>query len=131
MAAKIGRPTKLNPTIQGLLCDAIVKGLPFNHACSLVGISYQTMREWMKKGKNQLEGLYRDFYVAIKKSEALVVQNALESIHSASRAGTWTASAWLLERRYPEQFGRKRLQSEEVTPIEISITGLPRPPKEG
>jgi hypothetical protein len=89
------------------------------------------MRDWITKGEKQSTGLYLDFLVAIKRAEAFAVAEAIESIRNASKDGTWTASAWLLERRYPEQFGRQRLQSEDCRPIEISITGLPRPPKEG
>ncbi len=79
MAEKRGRPTKLKPTIQGLLCDAISKGLPYNHACSLVGICYQTMRDWIAKGEKQSTGLYLDFLVAIKRAEAIAVSEAPNS----------------------------------------------------
>lgn len=43
---------------------------------------------------------------AIKDAESYAANVALQSIQRAARGGQWQAGAWLLERRYPHEYGK-------------------------
>jgi len=125
--SKRGRPTKKTPALVDALVKAITNGMSFRHSCQLVGISYAGFCKWMERGRNG-EQEYVDFFDRIKSAEALCIENALEVIQkSALIDKNWTAAAWILERKYPELYGKNRLQSDTVQSIELKITGLPRP----
>ena len=48
---------------------------------------------------------------AVHKGEAECVLAHAEVINKAEKAGDWRASAWLLERRFPKEYGPRRLCS--------------------
>lgn len=69
-----------------------------------------TFSKWINhpKSENQLQ-----LSQALKKVEADYKSNLLAMIYNAGAEGTWQAAAWILERKYPEEFGRKdRVQAE-------------------
>jgi hypothetical protein len=47
-----------------------------------------------------------EFLQAIKDSEGEGAETCLAVIRKAALDGIWTAAAWLLERRYPDLYGR-------------------------
>lgn len=102
-----GRPTKLTPAIQAKVCDAIRSGNFRETAATFAGIDRSTLHRWLKRGETKRRGACHDFAVAVGKaladSEALLVAR----IAKAASEGTWQASAWLLERRHPERWGRR------------------------
>jgi hypothetical protein len=102
-----GRPTKLTPGIQAKVCDAIRSGNFRETAAKFAGIDRSTLHRWLKRGENKRRGACHDFAVAVDKaladSEALFVAR----IAKAANEGTWQASAWLLERRFSENWGRR------------------------
>lgn len=56
-----------------------------------------------------------------------MVVDAVTLIQGAARAGDWRATAWLLERRFPQQFGRAtrhELSGPEGQPVEFQTGGL-------
>ena len=64
----------------------------------------------MEKAKEDMEeGLntkYVQFFHKVKKASADFRAYHMLKIREAGDSGTWQASAWLLERCYPEEFGR-------------------------
>jgi len=46
---------------------------------------------------------------AVSRAEIKGKERHFLNIAKAGEKGIWTASAWILERRYPEEFGRHRL----------------------
>lgn len=48
----------------------------------------------------------RRFRLAVKKAEADSITSLVKTITTAGRRN-WTASAWMLERRHPDDFGRR------------------------
>ncbi|MDK2946097.1 MAG: hypothetical protein PWQ85_869 [Geotoga sp.] len=58
----------------------------------------------------------------MKEAESKSMIRHLSNIVKASQEGNWQASAWILERRFPELWGRKdrfNLNSEECVVIKI------------
>lgn len=81
-------------------------------ACRAVGISYDTLLNW-EKGRfprnltDDQKLLKEEFAEALQRAEGEFVVRHLGYIHQAAAQGDWKASAFLLERRRPEEFGRQ------------------------
>lgn len=97
---------KLTPKLKDTICEYIKEGNYINTACEAVGISKHAFFMWMKKGEAESEGVYRDFFDSIKKAQADGEMFLLKTIRVKSME-QWTAAAWILERKYPEKWGRR------------------------
>ena len=93
------RPTKYTPETVSKILEAISTGASYEHAAAYGGISYETFRTWREE--------FSAFSVAIKKAEAEALVGRLEVIDNAAIDGSWQAAAWWLERKYPDQWGRR------------------------
>lgn len=78
-------------------------------AVAKAGIGQSTFHRWMERGT--LDGDehadYREFRASVEAAEADAEILHIQRIAAASKAGSWTASAWWLERRFPERWSRK------------------------
>lgn len=91
-------PQNLDQCVAG-----IAAGLTIGDACALAGIDRRTF--WVhRKNDPALDLKVQRAYISFKLKHIKNIQTASES--------NWTASAWLLERKFPEEFGAK--QSIEV-----------------
>lgn len=99
--------TKLTPALQKKIGDNIILGMPIKYAAEVSGITERAFYYWMDAGEKAKSGLYYDFYNYINECKAKSIQTHLKLITKAAKAGTWVASAWLLERRFPDEFGKK------------------------
>ena len=121
---RTGRPPKINdPALRTRILDALRVGATYVHACAYGGIAYNTFNEWMKRGEAARSGAFLDFYEDVKKAEGDAVAKWLGVIDKAALDGQWQAAAWKLERRYPETYGRRIIQTEvsgrDGGPVEI------------
>ena len=107
----MGRPSKLTPEVTKRLTEAIRAGNYYEAACGYAGIGYSTFRAWMVKGEKAKSGKYREFVEAITRAEyeAEVRMVALWQKHMPE---DYRAIRDFLERRYPDRWGRKRLDIE-------------------
>lgn len=106
-----GRPTKLTPEVQKTVCDTVSGGGTDRVACLRAGISVSGLGEWKRRGAAGEEP-YAAFLAAYKRAEGDFGLRNLALIGKAAQDGTWQAAAWLLERRYPEEYGRKVVQGQ-------------------
>jgi hypothetical protein len=106
-----GRPTLLTPDVQARIVKAIQAGMTYRLACQYGGIDDETFRHWKIRGATGEEP-YCGFLGAVKAAEAEGVRQNLARIEAAAEHGAWQASAWLLERRYPQEYG-KTVQTQE------------------
>lgn len=60
----------------------------------------------MKRGSDSKAGVYFEFFEAVKTAEAQAVARSVATIQAASRK-SWQAAAWWLERKHPDEWGRK------------------------
>ena len=109
-------------------CNAI-EGLKGRvSACKEAGIGYDAFLEWLKK--------YPEFTEAVKKAEAKAEgegrERAIQAIFKAMDT-QWTAGAWWLERKFPDEFGNRQridhggslnVEGNVKTTIEISDKSL-------
>lgn len=111
-----GRKSKYEPERVEKLLEAIRLGATYRHACDYAGIHIDTFYEWQDK--------HPEFPEQIKLAEGAGVISNLQVIKTAS-AENWTAAAWLLERRHPEDYGRRVNDNRNThsgpngTPIQI------------
>jgi len=117
----MGRKTKLNEEKIKELCAALPTALYVETAANMVGIPHRTLRHWLKRGREarakaerdhtpipKSEQIYASLAEEIRKAVASSQIHALRCVHEAATAGQWQAAAWLLERRFPNLFGRDR-----------------------
>lgn len=79
--------------------------------CAL-GIHESTFYRWIGDPKNKLQ---RELSEGLKQEEAAFKQTLLTTIRAAALARNqyWTAAAWLLERKYPDEYGKADRRRDE------------------
>lgn len=99
--------------------------------CAL-GIHESTFYRWIGDPKNKLQ---RALCEGLKKEEAQFKQTLLTTIRAAALARNqyWTAAAWLLERKYPDEYGKaERMRdngADEAAPrIVLGVVAQPVQP---
>jgi hypothetical protein len=81
--------------------QALKLGATYALACKYAGIHVDTFIEWRK---HKVE-----FSEAVEKAEGDAVVGWLAVIQKAAQNNEWTAAAWKLERRYPQDYGRQKV----------------------
>lgn len=119
-----GRKPKvtITPEITKLICDGIAAGMTKKAAMEGI-ISEPTFYAYLNKGEEDVnkgkDSEYAKFFKQVKESERNFMEKNLRVIQEAT-ASTWTAAAWLLERRFPDEYGRNRLEitGKEGEPVQ-------------
>jgi len=118
----MARKTKLSPEIQEQICKHISIGVPFKYAALACGISERTLYNWLERGEKEKRGKYFQFLQAVKEAEARSIVRDIAILEKAAQEGKWQAVAWRLERRHPQDFGRKdEFRLEHSGKIDISV----------
>lgn len=134
----MARRTKLTKETQARICDLIESGNTVAVAAQAAGITEQTFYNWKRRGEaaeerqrvgeklTATERSYLSFFEAIKRAEAVSHAAAVAQIRKAGDK-QWQALAWWLERKFPEQWGRRdttkieaTVRQKEVKPEELS-----------
>jgi len=111
----VKRPTRLSKQLIEQIATYIENGNFAQDACKLADVSEAGYYKWLATGRAILDGelpktkanaLTVDLVEAIKHADAKFKAYHLSNINKASRT-TWQASAWMLERRFPEEYGRR------------------------
>lgn len=131
-----GQPTKLTPDAIERFLTGRRLGVPKKDCAALAGWSEALRCHFLAVGADARDRLEEggtltakdrrclDFLDADEKAEAQFKQAALARIVAAAQQPRhWTAAAWLLERRHPDEFGVRRV---EVTgpnggPIQVDV----------
>jgi len=98
---------RLNKKIIGIAAQHIRAGTPQKYVASIIGVSEHTWYAWLKAGENKKRKIFVQFYQAIEKAKAEAISRNVMLINQAAQNGTWQAAAWWLERRYPQEFGKR------------------------
>ena len=130
-----GRPTKLTPEVADVVVEGISLGLSYRKAAEAAGISERTLHTWRKRGsESKRKNRFSQFHQRIEEAEAktaikmgqAIVRSVLEpsievkkhtkklpgggelvEVYETHRPPNAKYAAWWLERRMPEQFGRR------------------------
>lgn len=113
----MARPSKYTPEREAKIVEALAAGNTRKTAARLAGIDQGTLENWMLR--------YSGFSAAVEKAEADAEASHVANIKAAAVGGSWTASAWWLERRRHEDWGRKdRLEIVQTIRQMVRDAGL-------
>jgi transposase-like protein len=109
-----GRPTKYTPETVKRIIEAIKLGVAYVDAANYAGVGLATFNEWRDR--------YPEFAEAVESASGQAVTACMAKIQKAATEGSWQASAWILERRHPDRYGRTRVEltGAEGGPVAIA-----------
>ncbi|HEY8597354.1 MAG TPA: hypothetical protein VIL85_02920 [Thermomicrobiales bacterium] len=120
MDRRVGRPTRLNEEIVKRLLEMFSLGASQADACRYAGVSHDSLQRWIAAGRAELaaiEGMAEGEHdcsdaavlvLAIDRAMGEFAKTQLANIKlAATSPNNWTASAWLLERRLPDDWGKR------------------------
>jgi len=97
---KVGRPSKKEAVREELLAN-LREAMSIKAACALSGVGKSTFYDWV----NNDDEFAADVEAAKRFSEAVMVSRVKAL---GEEKADWRAYAWLLERRFPEEWTAKR-----------------------
>lgn len=121
------RKLKLTPELANEILDNLRAGNTIKTVAGAAGISDDTFFQWLRWGEEDLkakkDNALTRFALDVKKARHEAEARCVQIIANAA-IETWTAAAWLLERRNPEMWGRKdrvTLEGNEEKPIVFGL----------
>lgn len=106
-----GRPSKRTREVEADLTLMLAQGVPVKVAAAATEVSPRSVRRWLREGDlrervAEVRATEREDVRADAITEARLVVLILRAAQT-----DWRASAWFLERRWPEQWGAERTQT--------------------
>jgi hypothetical protein len=111
------------------ILNATVAGLPFHVCAAEGGVTGPTLKRWLEKGQRAQERIdegeidelstveveFAEFFMGVNQQHAKAMINPYKTVHDAATTGqSVKAAQWLLERRWPDDFGdKKKLQIDQ------------------
>lgn len=106
-------PNKLTDELADEAIRLVRNGATNADVIAYIGVVESTFYNWLKNPKTEAQIKLSE---GLKKAETERKLWHLQRIHKAAEEGDWKASAWYLERRYPNEYARtQRLTGEVVT----------------
>ena len=99
------RPLLADPARRKRLVEAIRAGSTHELACKFAGISLRAFYDAMAKARAGTD--FVDLLDELGEAEGAGAMIALATIRKAAQNGQWQAAAWILERRYPGEYGQR------------------------
>lgn len=99
--------SKLTEELCDKICKDIQQGGTLKYAAMHNGITEQTFYNWMKRGEESKTqtGKFFEFFESVKRAQEDGKTRLISKIEMHGERN-WQALAWLLERMYPDEFGR-------------------------
>lgn len=101
-----GRPGKLTEELSEGIVASIRRGNYIETAANINGVSKPSVFAWMKKGREQKNGIYRRFLDALLKAQSEFEAEMLGIVDMHAHKD-WRAAAWRLEHMRPRRFAQK------------------------
>ena len=132
----MGRPTKLTPDIHRAIVTALEAGNYQDDSAAYAGVSTSALYNWLARGRvererieagdkpRKAETIFVDFLDAVESARAKAAVRHVANIAKAANDGVWQASAWYLERSYPQKWGRlnrTEISGPDGGPIEARV----------
>ena len=119
----MARPTKLTPETQERFLEGLRMGLTMELSSNFAGVDVRTVYGWIQRGKREGDGIFFQFSQALKKAEGECAAVCMRRIQEAADKGQWTASAWIMERRFKGYTQRRTdedARDERTEEIDVS-----------
>ena len=117
--------SKLNAEATEQVVRLVRAGNVVEVAAAAAGISRSTFFAWMNRGQKSgaANAAHREFREAVIQARAEAEANLVARIAKAAQNGSWSAAAWLLERRAPERWGKpgERVTDEAEDEAEAEV----------
>ena len=107
-----------NPEVGSKIRASISVGMKYKDACAVAGVTERVFYYWKKRAEKTADKLesgeltdakaseciYFQFFQSLKEAEAKAKLSLLSKIKTDP---SWQSKAWILERRYPDEWGRR------------------------
>jgi transposase len=119
----VGRPrTSMTPQVIDTILQHVREGIWPERAARLAGIDAAAMRKHKER--------HPDFVTELEKAEAQAETN-LHGRMLRAMDDNWTAVAWMLERRFPQRYGKQDpkvvVHNEAIAQAGVAQIGPPQP----
>ena len=91
-------------------------GMKNKDIAACIGVSERNFYRWVNEPKTENQ---RQFGQALKNAEAAFKTSMRMKIIQASN-DSWQAAAWMLERLYPDEYGKKVVDQRVTGKVEVS-----------
>lgn len=114
------RKTRLNQEIIKEVSDCISLGMSYAATAGAIGVTPETFQNWLKWGKEaNKDPIYSQFLAEVRSAESRLMHDCLLKLRKSAETGNIETVKWILERRYPLDYGKKnsldiRAQTESV-----------------
>lgn len=105
-----------------IIIDSLNKGFGRVQSCKQAGISYDTFLDWYNN-KVEFSELVKKAELTGKQAEKETLENIIKRCASDKNKPVWQAAAWLLERKYPKEYGQRQaldLNTQETVRNQIA-----------
>lgn len=131
-----GRNTKLTEEVQSEFTRLIAQGIFVRQACEFIGVSEQTIYNWMARGSAEVlrlennprskplakEAPFVEFFRQVKKAENTAEVRSVTQWQNAIRDGDWRAAKDFLARRFPDRWSpRIEITGAEGAPVQVNM----------
>jgi transposase len=89
------------------------EGLPYNIVAKYLGVKMTTVELWLRKGQENHNESYRKFYKLCSSAESKAQRELLKKLRQ-HEDNDWRVPAWMLERRWPDQWGKRDALKAEL-----------------
>jgi len=112
-----------------MICGYVNGGLSLELTAKAVGIAPQSITNWLAKGRrDDAEEPYASFAVDVDRAAAMYATALQQRVNKASEQD-WKAAAWILERRFREDYARaphpETIEVQQTLSVLVETTGLP------
>jgi hypothetical protein len=117
-----GRGEKLTPELHAQIVECVRSGNWLQTAAWQAGVTPHAVQHWMRRGRQEVEGRYREFFTAIQAAKAQAEAEALNDIQKMGKTD-WRARAWFLSRMDPKRFGEKSttvIAGDAKAPLQVA-----------
>ncbi len=106
------KPTlEIDKQLTERICALLAEGLSIKSSCNLCGVSERAYHEWTRRGQAGEEP-YAAFFDAASRARDSWKAKLIRRVDSSGEKGQWKASAFLLSRQFPKEFGTKHEEGQ-------------------
>lgn len=115
--------TEPSQTVLDSLARDIRAGLPLKYAAVRAGLHPATVQRWFTLGGSDPNSPLADAFMALALAKADRLSELLDSLRNPCKF--WQATAWLIERAFPSEFGRSLRMPDPRPELPPSSTRSP------
>ena len=109
----------MTPEVHETIIDSVKAGMTYRLACVRVDIDESTLYRWLTAGETQVRGQFCEFRKDFMRAIADSAEVLLNQIRVKAPTD-WRAAAFMLERRFPDDYGRRtEVTGKDGGPVKV------------